>query len=119
MVAIDEIAGAEAGNVIGDDDDSAHRVHARHEGKRWEHAPAGASIVSAIERDTKAGEHLDHCGAGKGRGVGYIFDGKRGRAAVELGCLHGWFLPWCPTPPHHKCSRRGYKHGTATKVGRR
>src|SRR5262245_40163985 len=92
MIAVDEIARAEADNIIGDGNDSAHRVHARHEGKRREHTHR--RIVCICDRARyKTGEHLDHCGAGKEFWVGDIVDGKRGSAFVKQGCLHGWLPP--------------------------
>src|SRR5262245_37681430 len=92
MVAIYEIAGTEARNVIGDGDDSAHRVHAGHEGKRWEYAHRRIDCLGD-RAGYETGEHLDDCGTGEEFGVGDIFDGKRGPAFVKQGCLHGGFPP--------------------------
>jgi hypothetical protein len=75
MVAIYEIAGAKTGNVIGNGDHSAHRIHAWHEGKRREHAHRRIDCVGD-RAGYEAGKDLDHCGAGKGCRVRDIFDGK-------------------------------------------
>src|SRR5262245_40395854 len=98
MIAIDEITGAEANDVIRHGDDSAHRVHAWYEGKRWEYAHRRIDRLND-RAGYEAGEHLNHRGARKGYWIGNIFNRKRRPAVVEQGCLHGWYPPLSGTAP--------------------
>src|SRR5262249_30997866 len=77
-------------------------------------SPAGASIVSAIERDTKQASTSTTAEPGRGAGSAISSTESEGRSPWNKAAfMVVGFPPVAPRSPHHKCALRRHKHRTA------